>query len=296
MRWLVTGASGLVGSDVAAVLRHTGRRNDEFSFVTRCELDITDAAAVRAAVAGHDLVINAAAWTDVDGAESNEDRATRVNGMAVELLANACVQVGARLFHLSTDYVFAGNARTPYAEDAPTGPINAYGRSKLAGERAVLSALPDTGYVVRTAWLYGAHRDNFVTKMLDLAEAGRTAEVVTDQIGQPTWSFSFANGLVALARAAAHGEVPAGIYHVTAAGQTSWYGFARAILALSGYEPSLIRPIGSDRRRRPARRPAFSVLGHSRWQSTGLWPMIGWDDMLREAMTSSYLRIPANPS
>ncbi|HET6532824.1 MAG TPA: sugar nucleotide-binding protein, partial [Actinoplanes sp.] len=161
MRWLVTGAGGMLGHDLCAVLARAGEA--DVVAATRADLDVTDAAAVRAAVAGADVVVNAAGWTDVDGAETAEEAATAVNGHAVRALAEAA---GARLIHISTDYVFDGTATDPYPEDARPAPINAYGRSKLVGERAVLAT---GGYVVRTAWLYGAHGPNFVRTMLRLA-------------------------------------------------------------------------------------------------------------------------------
>ena len=168
-------------------------------------------------------------------------------------LARACAGHGARLLHVSTDYVFAGDAATPYAEDAPTDPINAYGRSKLAGERAVARLLPETGYVVRTAWLYGAHGRNFVTTMLGLAATREHLDVVDDQQGQPTWSYALATRLVALADAALAGRAPAGIYHGTCTGRTTWYGLARAAFTLAGLDPDRVRPTTSDRFPRPAR-------------------------------------------
>src|SRR5262249_27056604 len=158
------------------------------------------------------------AWTDVDGAETQEVAATLVNGAAA--LAGACAGTGARLLQVSTDYVFPGTATAPYPEDAPTAPVNAYGRSKLAGEVAALAA---GGYVVRPAWLYGAHGRNFVSTMLRLAAERETVDVVADQQGQPTWSAALAGQLVALGRAAVAGTATPGIYHSTASGQTSWY-------------------------------------------------------------------------
>jgi dTDP-4-dehydrorhamnose reductase len=274
MSLLVTGAGGMLGRDLAKVAEGT--------FRTRAELDLTDPAAVDAAVKGHDTVINAAAWTDVDGAEADEAAATRVNGDAVRSLAEACRTHGARLIHLSTDYVFPGDGTAPYPEDAPTEPINAYGRGKLAGERAVLSVLPQSGYVVRTAWLYGAHGRNFVTTMLRLAAERDTVEVVDDQLGQPTWSLALARQLVALAGSGA----PAGVYHGTAAGQTTWFGLARAVFAGAGLDPARVRPTSSDRYVRPARRPAYSVLGHDGWARAGLAPLADWRDMLTQALAS----------
>jgi dTDP-4-dehydrorhamnose reductase len=250
----------------------------------RAALDVTNAAAVAGAVAGHDVVINAAAWTDVDGAEAAEAAATAVNGRGAANLAAACAASGAILLQVSTDYVFAGDARTPYPEDAPVAPANAYGRSKLAGERAVRELLPDRGYIVRTAWLYGAHGRNFVGTVLRLAGERDTIDVVDDQLGQPTWAYALAERLVALGRAAAGGAAQAGAYHGTAAGQTTWYGLAREVFTLAGLDPDRVRPTTSDRFPRPARRPAYSVLGHDRWAAAGMAPMAAWDAMLRDAL------------
>ncbi|MBL1105867.1 dTDP-4-dehydrorhamnose reductase [Streptomyces sp. 5-8] len=282
--WLVTGARGLLGRDVLAELAA-----DPDAVVTglgREQLDITDPAAVRAAVTGHRVVVNCAAWTDVDGAERSEAAATAVNGTGVRHLAAACADSGALLLHVSTDYVFPGADRLPYPEGAPTRPVNAYGRSKLAGERAVLELLPDTGRVVRTAWLYGAHGPNFVATLLGLAARRATLEVVADQHGQPTWARALARRLAALGRAALAGTAPAGIYHGTAAGRTTWYGLARETFRLSGLDPERIRPVGSDKFPRPAARPAFSVLGHGNWLRAGLAPLPLWDDQLTTALTA----------
>ncbi|MFF4562805.1 dTDP-4-dehydrorhamnose reductase [Streptomyces sp. NPDC001435] len=280
--WLVTGARGLLGQDVLAEL--AGDPDAVVTGLSRDRLDITDPSAVRAAVAGHRVVVNCAAWTDVDGAERSEAAATAVNGTGVRHLARACADSGAFLLHVSTDYVFPGDARRPYPEDAPTGPVNAYGRSKLAGERAVLELLPHTGYVVRTAWLYGAHGPNFVATMLELATRHATLDVVADQHGQPTWSRALARQLIALGRAASAGRAPAGIYHGTAAGRTTWCGLARETFRLSGLDPERIRPVGSDKFPRPAARPAFGVLGHDHWSRAGLAPLAPWGDQLAAAL------------
>ncbi|MEV4659447.1 dTDP-4-dehydrorhamnose reductase [Micromonospora sp. NPDC049301] len=284
-RLLVTGAGGMLGRDLTAVL--DGRPDLKVTAATRADLDLTDAAAVRATVTGHDVVINAAAWTDVDGAEADEAAATLVNGDGVAHLASACADTGARLIQVSTDYVFAGDADTPYAEDAPTAPVNAYGRSKLAGERAVARVLPDGGYVVRTAWLYGAHGPNFVSTMLRLAEQREHLDVVDDQHGQPTWSYALAERLVALADAALAGRAAPGVYHGTCTGQTTWYGLAREAFALRGLDPDRIRPTTSDRFPRPAPRPAYSVLAHGRWAAAGLPLLPDWRATLGAAFDSS---------
>ncbi|WP_067455978.1 dTDP-4-dehydrorhamnose reductase [Actinomadura macra] len=272
MTWLVTGAGGMLGADLVA-------RLDDVVAPKRDELDITDAAAVREALRRHRplVVVNCAAWTAVDDAETHEDEALAVNGTALEAITAGCEEIGARLVHLSTDYVFDGTAEAPYPEGAPTGPINAYGRTKLAGERAVLGY--GRGYVVRTAWLYGAHGNNFVRTMVRLAAERETVEVVDDQAGQPTWSGDLADRIIALAGSGA----PAGVYHGTNGGWTSWYGLAREVFALLGLAPDRVRPTTSDRFVRPAPRPASSVLGHERWAEAGLTPMRDWRQALHAA-------------
>ncbi|MEV4342905.1 dTDP-4-dehydrorhamnose reductase [Actinoplanes sp. NPDC049596] len=272
MRWLVTGAGGMLGRDLVSVLRASGET--DVIAATRADLDIGDGAAVRTAVEGVDVVLNAAAWTDVDGAETAEEAATAVNGRAVAVLAAAA---GRRLIHVSTDYVFDGTATAPILEDAIPAPLNAYGRGKAMGERAVLAA---GGYVVRTAWLYGEHGTNFVRTMLRLAATRDTLDVVDDQQGPPTWSYALARQLVALARA----DARPGPYHGTAAGSTTWFGLAQAVFAEAGLDPARVRPTTSDRFVRPARRPAYSVLSHSRWPATSVAPLPDWRPMLKEAM------------
>ncbi|MEW1913526.1 dTDP-4-dehydrorhamnose reductase [Kitasatospora sp. NPDC085895] len=277
-RWLVTGAGGMLGRNLQDVLAQAG---EQVTALDRAALDITDQKAVHAAVQGHNVVVNCAAWTDVDGAESAEAAATAVNGTGVRHLARACSRAGARLLQVSTDYVLPGRTDRPCPESAPTGPVNAYGRAKLAGEQAVLELLPDTGYVVRTAWLYGEHGPNFVSTVLKLAAVRDTLDVVDDQHGQPTWSHDLARQLHTLGRRA---SAPAGIYHGTAAGRTTWYGLARAAYRLAGLDPERVRPTSSTAFPRPAARPAYSVLGHGRWADAGLAPLPAWEDSLAEAL------------
>ena len=283
-RLLVTGAGGMLGRDLLAAA--ADRADLHLTAATRAELDITDPVAVSAAVAGHDLVLNAAAWTDVDGAERFEVEATAVNGDGVANLARACAAAGARLVHVSTDYVFAGGASRPYPEDAPTAPVNAYGRSKLAGELAVAKLLPEAGYLVRTGWLYGWHGRNFVTTVLRLADQREHLDVVDDQRGQPTWSYALAGQLLVLADAALSGRAAPGVYHGTTSGPTTWYGLARAVFALRGLDPDRIRPTTSAQFPRPAPRPAYSVLAHERWAAAGLPALPDWHATLTEALGS----------
>jgi dTDP-4-dehydrorhamnose reductase len=277
VRWLVTGASGMLGRDLVDVL---GAAGEEVTAVTRSDLDVTDATAVAAAVPGHEVVVNAAAWTDVDGAEEHETEATRVNGLAPQLLAAACAAEGARLVQVSTDYVFDGAADRPYAEDAPLAPRSAYGRSKAAGEAAVRALLPGSAYLVRTAWLYGEHGGNFVRTMARLESERDTVDVVDDQVGQPTWSRELARGVHRLVAA----DAPPGTYHATAAGQTSWYGLARAVFEELGADPERVRPTTTDRYPRPAPRPAYSVLSHESWTRAGIPPLGDWRAMLHDAV------------
>jgi dTDP-4-dehydrorhamnose reductase len=278
-RWLIVGARGMLGRDLDALLTEQGV---EHAAPGRAELDLSDAAAVKDAAAGFDVVVNAAAWTNVDGAETNEAEASAVNGEAVRGLARACAASGARLLHPSTDYVFPGDAGSPIPEDAPTSPLNAYGRSKLIGEQAVLEFTPDTGYVVRTAWLYGKHNKNFVDTMLRLARERDSVNVVDDQRGQPTSTVALARQLLALGRAALAGGAPAGVYHGTCAGETTWCGLAKAVYELTGLDPERVHPITSDQFPLPAARPAYSVLGHGRWAAAGLAPMPHWREALAE--------------
>lgn len=279
-RYLVTGAAGMLGQDLQRAL--SGR---EVTALSRADLDITDRAAVSDAVAGHDVVINAAAWTGVDDAESHEDAAAAVNAYGPEVLATAVAATGARLVQVSTDYVFDGTGTHPYAEDEPTRPLGAYGRTKAAGEAAVLSIAPETSYIVRTAWLYGAGGPNFAKTMVRLAASHDTVSVVTDQVGQPTWTADLAEQVVAMLDA----DAPAGIYHGTNGGRGSWFDFTRAIFAEVGLDPERVLPTDSSAFVRPAPRPAFSVLGHDGWRRAGLAPMRDWRDALHAAAAAGVL-------
>src|SRR5215470_2981331 len=278
-RWLVTGAGGMLGQDMVACLERGGETALAF---TRANLNITDQAAVTATVRGcrPDIVVNCAAWTAVDEAEAHENEALEVNGSGARLVAAACAEGGARLIHISTDYVFAGAARRPYGEHDRCGPRTAYGRTKLAGERAVAELLPGAGYVLRTAWLYGAHGPNFVRTMIGLERDREVVDVVDDQRGQPTWAMDVAGQVIALARSGA----PAGVYHATSSGETTWFGFAQEIFRLLGADPARVRPVTSGAYPRPAPRPAYSVLGHGTWASAGIEPIPGWRLRLHQGL------------
>jgi dTDP-4-dehydrorhamnose reductase len=280
-RWLITGSSGMLGADLVAAL---AARGEPATALDRAALDVTDASATADAVAAArpGVVINCAAWTAVDDAEVAEDRAMAVNADGPANLATACAAAGSRLVHVSTDYVFAGDSAQPYAEDDVPAPRTVYGRTKLAGERAVLDRLPETGYVVRTAWLYGAHGPNFVRTMIRLEGQRPAVDVVDDQHGQPTWTADVAGRIIALAETGAR----PGIYHATSAGQTTWCGLAREVFSLLGAEPSRVRPVPASAMPRPAPRPSYSVLGHGGWAPAGLAPIGDWRAALHRAFPS----------
>ncbi|MEV6505404.1 dTDP-4-dehydrorhamnose reductase [Streptomyces sp. NPDC051642] len=286
MKWLVTGAGGMLGHDV---LEELARRGEQFVGLDRAALDITDPASVDRAFAEHhpDVVVNCAAYTAVDDAETDEERALRINGEGPRLLARACAASGARLVHVSTDYVFDGEARsTPYPENHATAPRTAYGRTKLAGEQAVLEELPGASAVVRTAWLYGAHGRNFVRTMIELEARRDTLDVVDDQCGQPTWSADVAKQVVVLGAKLSHRDGPHGIFHATSSGEATWFELAREVFRLIGTDPDRVRPTNSEAFVRPAPRPAYSVLGHDRWKEAGLEPLRDWREALAAALPS----------
>jgi dTDP-4-dehydrorhamnose reductase len=277
-RWLVAGASGMLGTDLVAAL---ASRGEAVTGLDRAGLDVTDAASVTDAITRHrpDVVVNCAAWTAVDDAEASEEQALAVNAGGAASVAAGCAAAGARMVQVSTDYVFAGDAGRPYAEDDVPAPRTAYGRTKLAGERAVLARLPESGYVVRTAWLYGAHGGNFVRTMIKLQDQRPAVDVVDDQHGQPTWTADVAGQIIALI----HAGAPPGIYHATSSGQTTWFGLAQEIFGLLGADPAQVRPVPSSTLSRPAPRPAYSVLGHGAWARLGVPPIGEWRAALHRA-------------
>ncbi len=238
----------------------------DLTVLTRQELNLTQLGQVRSAIAQAkpDVVINAAAYTAVDRAEAERDLAMMVNGKAPGVMAAAALDCDARLIHISTDYVFAGDKGIPYLETDPTHPLNAYGESKLAGEQAILATEADA-VIVRTAWVYGAKgKRNFVKTMLRLGAERAEVRVVADQIGTPTWTGDLAAAIAAIAHPT-ETPLPAGIYHYTNSGVASWYDFAIAIFeeaAALGIPLRLERvvPITTAEYPTPARRPSYSVL------------------------------------
>jgi dTDP-4-dehydrorhamnose reductase len=251
---LVTGAGGMLGQDVMRVV------GDAAVGLSHAELDVTDAAAVREALAGAELVINCAAWTDVDGAEEHAEEALAVNRDGARNVAEAA----GRVVYVSTDYVFDGTGHTPYVESDPTAPLQSYGRSKLAGELATAAANP-RHFIVRSSWLFGAGGGNFVETMLRLGRERDELRVVDDQVGCPTFTGHLAEAIVRLGETDDYG-----IHHLAGAGSCSWYQFAREIFERSGVDCH-VEPCTTEEFPRPARRPAWSVLGSERGRSLPTW-------------------------
>lgn len=286
---LVTGAHGQLGAELAEQARAAGYA---VTALGSAELDITDRAAVRAAVAATavagpmPVVINCAAHTAVDAAETEPELAAAVNERGPALLAAACADHAVHLVHVSTDYVFAGDGSAPYGIDDETGPRSVYGQTKLAGERAVRAALP-SAHVVRTAWVYGRHGSSFVSTMVRLEAQHPTIRVVDDQRGSPTWTGDLASGLLELA---GRSDVSGGVLHATNGGATTWFELARAVFTELGADPERVQPCSTAEFPRPAPRPLYSVLSNSAWLAAGLAPLRPWREGLQQAMAGGGFR------
>jgi len=257
MTLVVFGAGGQVGRELTGLARARGLAVRAFA---RAEVDITDAAAVAAAVRGADFVANCAAHTAVDKAEADRDQAFAVNATAPGVIAQACAEAGAALLHISTDYVFRGDGDRPWREDDPIAPLSVYGESKAAGEAAVRAALP-RHVILRTAWVFAAHGHNFVRTMLRLGAERPELRIVADQRGGPTPAVDIAAAILAIRdRALAPGFSDWGTFHFAGAPATTWYDFAAAIFAERGGPAPILHPIATADYPTPARRPSNSVL------------------------------------
>jgi dTDP-4-dehydrorhamnose reductase len=280
MTWLITGASGQLGLALQEVLI---QRGIDLVGANSSELDITKPLIVNQLVGftNPSVIINAAAWTDVDGAESNESAAYSVNSLGPQNLAIAARKVDARLVQISTDYVFSGDSSTPWSENAVNNPQTVYGSTKSKGENFVLTSLPLNTYVVRTAWLYSPKGKNFAKTMVNIAlNQLDEVRVVNDQIGQPTVAGDLAKQIVELVLS----EAPVGIYHGTNSGQATWFEFAQEIFRLAGADVARVIPVSSSEFPSPAKRPAYSVLSHDAWAGTSVPEMRNWKIALEEAM------------
>ena len=286
MKILVTGATGQLGSEVAAAYERLGH---EVIATDRRTLDFMQPAQAAALIQSQqpDWVINCAAYTQVDKAESEPEAAFTVNRDTPGQLAQTVAGYGGRLLQVSTDFVFDGKQTRPYVEDDTPNPLGVYGRSKLEGEQAVLAALP-TATLLRTAWVYGAHGHNFVKTMLRVAGEGKPLRVVSDQIGSPTWTTDIVTAMTALVDRQA-----SGVFHFTAAGETSWHGFASAILEEAsriGFDikTDSVEPIPTTDYPTPATRPAYSVLNTDKIKPCLSAPVPGWRDSLKNMLQELY--------
>ena len=277
---VITGAGGQVGRVLAD---QAARRGYDVSALHHADLDITDPAAVARHVAGADLVVNCAAFTNVDACESEPEAARAINATGPGIIAAACADAGARLIHISTDYVFTGDRTTPYEVDDTVGPVSVYGRTKLDGETAVLAALP-AAHVVRTAWVYtGADGTDFVAVMRRLAAGDRVIDVVDDQTGSPTYSHDLVSALLEVAG----GDIRPGVLHAVNAGAVSRFDQARAVFAEVGADPQRVRPVPTSAAPRPARRPVYSALSMAKSVAAGLSPLRNWREALAAAISAA---------
>lgn len=273
MKILITGSNGMLGHDLENVLKD----KHELILTTSKTLDITDKDKTMEIIKENnpDIVINSAAYTDVDGCETNQDLAYAVNGQGVKNLALACRQIDCPLVHVSTDYVFDGTARDPIPEDGEIGPISVYGKSKLMGEQAIQEIL-DKYFIVRTAWLYGINGKNFPKTMLELAENHPEITVVYDEVGTPTYTPDLAYGISKLIETDFYG-----IYHLTNSGSCSWCEFARYIFEIAGRDVNVV-PVTASEFSRPAPRPSYSVLMNKKWIENGFEPLRDYKEAISE--------------
>ena len=280
MSWLITGGSGQLG---IAVSKELDKLGIAFNAWSSKDLDITQRSTASEAIEklSPTVIINCAAWTDVDGAEGHEIEASTVNCDGPENLAFAAKLSKSKLIHISTDYVFSGERQTPWQIEDEINPQSTYGRTKALGESRVLATYPESSFVVRTAWLYSPRGKNFAKTMTKLALNGDSeVRVVNDQVGQPTSAADLARQLVVLGRSTS----PAGIYHGTNSGQATWFDFAQEIFKLAGADVGCVTPVSSSEYPRLAKRPSYSVLSHDAWASTSVKPMRDWRIALAEAM------------
>jgi dTDP-4-dehydrorhamnose reductase len=287
MKWMILGGDSQLGRAMGAEL---AKVEADCVSLNHAQLDITNQRDINDwfTKESPNVVLNTAAWTNVDSAEAHEDEAFRINAFGPKLLAAASAEIEAAYIHISTDYVFSGNSGTPIREETELSPVSAYGRTKAQGERYALDIYPNGTYIVRTAWLYSPWGKNFVKTMLRIAlEESRQVEVVNDQIGSPTSASDLAEQIHKMIL---HRIAP-GIYHGTNKGQASWFEFAQEIFALAEQDSSRIIPVSSANFPRPAQRPAFSVLGFDHWLNEGMNPMQNWKEGLKSAFPAIVLAL-----
>ena len=285
MNILVTGCRGQLGNEMQ-LLEKSHQAHTYFNTDVE-ELDITDQAAIDLFVDTHpvDYIINCAAYTAVDRAEDDEATALLINATATQLLAKVAARIGARMIHVSTDYVFDGESNTPYREDDPPHPVSAYGRTKLAGEQALQRVLPEQSVILRTAWLYSPHGKNFVKTMLELGRTRDALRVVYDQVGSPTSAPDLARAIITVLT---QDEWHPGIYHYTNEGAVSWYDFTNAIHRLAGITTCDVQPCRSHEFPAKAHRPAYSVLDKAKFKLTFGVTVPYWEESLKECIIAMH--------
>lgn len=280
MRWLITGADGQLGRSIADEL--SGRYQDK-RMLSRAQLDITDSEKIDQIFSQFqpDIVVNAAAWTNVESAEDSPELANLVNAAGAGFIAENCKRYDSRLIQISTDYVFSGNSRTPWYEDSLRSPLSVYGKSKLMGEDEVVRIYPESTLILRTAWLYSKYGNNFVQKIVSKAlDQHSKINVVADQVGQPTCAKDLALRIIQIAES----NVIKGRFHATNGGETSWYLLAVKIFKLLGEDVSRINAVPTALLNQKAVRPKYSALGHENWKNVGFEPMRNWEIALESSM------------
>ena len=291
MTWLITGAAGQLG---LAIQRDLSSRRIPFIAASSKQLDVTNQCSVEETLSEiiPTVVINCAAWTDVNGAEVNQELAHQINALGPKYLAVASKRISAKLVQISTDYVFSGDKNTPWPESAETNPVSKYGLSKRDGEIFVRELYPEGSYVVRTAWLYSANGKNFAKTMLNSAlRDDDEVRVVNDQLGQPTSANDLAQQIINLALS----ESNDGIYHGTNSGQATWYEFAQNIFELAGANVERVIPVSSVEFPSLATRPSYSVLGHDNWSNTKMSEMRDWRLALADEIPELLLTLRQDP-
>ena len=280
MRWLITGGGGLLGSALSKVLSY---ENKEYKAFQKSELDVTDLYTTKCCIEAEDpdVVLHCAAFTDVDEAESERKASFEVNSVGAHNVAEICRSVGARMVFFSTDYVFSGNESIPYSPNENPSPISLYGESKLAGEKNVIASGVDL-LLIRTSWLYGAVGRGFVPTVIKRAHEGRGLRLVADQIGSPTWAMNVARAAIDLVSYEA-----SGIYHLSDAGETSWYEFGEQILSILGIKAK-IEPISSEAWGAPAARPRYSVLDSTKAEELLGRRMTPWREALKTFLKEEF--------
>ena len=284
MKIVVTGANGQLGRSIRRL--SVEHRELDFIFTDIDLLDIGNRDAVLAFAETHpvDFIVNCAAYTAVDKAEEEEEQCRRINTDAVAYLGEAAQHIGARILHVSTDYVFGGDSYMPYQESDPVSPTSVYGRTKLAGEKALSAVCPDA-IIVRTAWLYSEYGHNFMKTMLRLGAERPEIRVVNDQIGSPTYAGDLAEAILSLLEKERQGEQNSGIYHYTNEGVCSWYDFAHSIIRIAGL-PAKVIPIPTREYPTAAKRPAYSVLSKEKIKREYHWVIPHWEDSLRKCLAN----------